>query len=292
MKQAIQKIILIGILLAGGYVNAQAQNSPLVAPTSAAAVAAQPPSLMAVPTKVTNVAVQPSSQTVQPALAPSNPPIVQSPAIVLPPDASTSAIPLRAIALPADIASLTAKEILAANNQVVSQVATMYQHLGLFITIMLTLLGLVASALSYVIRKSVQEFIQEWTKKFERREKIMNDEWANKLKAFEDDVKLSLEKIHNAVNKAEGSAIKAARHELSLEDNMRVLDQNLKQVDRLKMDIVNLKEQPQIANPPQPLAMDAPMQVVPEPTIAGEDAEVANFLKDKINPAGEEGLGV
>jgi hypothetical protein len=54
------------------------------------------------------------------------------------------------IAPPADIASLIAKEVLSANNQVVSQVASMYQNFGLFITIIVTLVGGIAIWVSYV----------------------------------------------------------------------------------------------------------------------------------------------
>lgn len=194
-----------------------------------------------------------------------------------PPPKSGPTAPLSAtIAPPADITSLTAKEILSANNQVVSQVASMYQNLGLFITIIVTLVGGVATWMSYVAKKSVQEFIQEWTKKME---------------SLENDMKEASKRLHDAVNAAETSAKKAAGHEQSIEDSKKVVNKTLEDVDRLRVGVASLSAQfrgEEAAAAPQPVAEAAVEQPPSEPLAADEDAEVAARLKDKINsPEGE-----
>jgi hypothetical protein len=175
------------------------------------------------------------------------------------------------IAPPADIASLTAKEILSANNQVVNQVASMYQNLGLFITIIVTLVGGVATWMSYVARKSVHEFIQEWTKK---------------LESVENEMKESLKRLRVAVAEADASAKKAAGHEQSIEDSTKVVNKTLKDIDALKLGVASLSAQvrgEEVSAVAQPATEAGGDQPVSEPLAAEEDAEVAARLKDKIN---------
>ena len=207
-----------------------------------------------------------------PLTPPSNPPSNVPPPPVLP------SVP--SIAASADIASLTARDILAANNQVVGQVASMYQHLGLFITIIVTLVGGIATLMSFLARRSVHEFIQEWTRKLEYIEKDLKD---------------SRDRIHDAVEEAEASATKAAGHEHSLGDSKKVLAETLREVDRLRTGVASLSAQVQQtpaapANVAQAAAPEAPeaagAEVVPEPSAANEDAEVAARLKGKIVASG------
>ncbi len=186
---------------------------------------------------------------------------------------SPTAPSLPTIAPPADIASLTAKEILSANNQVVNQVASMYQNLGLFITIIVTLVGGVATWLSYVARRSVQEFIQEWTKK---------------LELIENNMKEVLQRLHDAVTEAEASAKKAAGHEQSIEDSTKVVSKTLKDIDALtlRLGVASLSDQvrgEEVSAVAQPAGEAGGDQPASEPLAAEEDAEVAARLKDKIN---------
>lgn len=173
------------------------------------------------------------------------------------------------IALPSDIASLNAKEILSANNQVVSQVASMFQLFGLFITIIVTLLGIFAALLGYLARKSVQEFIQDWT---------------NRFKSHEDSIKESLAKIRDAVGDAERSARKAAEHEQSINASQQVLNRALKDIDRWQAGIAagachdRSGAAPSVPIPPQKTEQASP-ESLPE-----EDAEVSKLLKGKIKP--------
>ncbi len=86
---------------------------------------------------------------------------------------------------------LTGADILSANNQVIAQVALMYQHLGLFITIIVTLVGGVATWMSYVAKKTVHEFVSEWKEK---------------LNAIETDMKTTQTALHDALDGAKASA--------------------------------------------------------------------------------------
>jgi hypothetical protein len=189
---------------------------------------------------------------------------------------STAAPPSATIAFPSDIGSQTVKEILSANNQVLSQVASMYQNLGLFITIIVTLVGGIATWMSYIARKSVHEFIQEWTKKME---------------SLENDMKEALKRLHDAVAEAEASVKRAATHEQSIEDSKKVVNKTLEDVDRLRVSVESLYAQHRgevAAAAPEPVAEAAVEQPPSEPLSAEEDAEVAARLKDKINsPEGE-----
>lgn len=153
----------------------------------------------------------------------------------------------------------------------------MYQNLGLFITIIVTLVGGVATWMSYLARRSVHEFIQEWTKK---------------LESVEIEMKESLKRLRDAVAEAEGSAKKAAKHAQSVDDSATVLNKTLEDAHRLRHDVASLYTQlrgeQSAAAPPQPIAEAAPGQPSPEPLAAEEDAEVAARLKGKIDsPEGE-----
>jgi hypothetical protein len=201
-----------------------------------------------------------------------NPPVAAAPANS--PQAATASSPTvtssLTIAPPADIASLTAKEILSANNQVVSHIASMYQNLGLFITIIVTLVGGVATWMSFVARRSVHEFIQEWSKK---------------LESVENEMKESLKRLREAVGEAETSANKAAKHARSIEDSEKVLNKTLIEVDRLR---AKLSGEQSAVEPPEPIAEAASRPPSPEPQTAEEDAEVAARLQGKIDsPEGE-----
>jgi peptidoglycan hydrolase CwlO-like protein len=154
----------------------------------------------------------------------------------------------------------------------------MYQNLGLFITIIVTLVGGVATWMSYVARKSVHEFIQEWSKK---------------LESVENEMKESLKRLRDLVGEAEGSANKAAKHAQSIEDSEKVLNKTLESVDNLRAYVASLDAQQRgeqaAATHPQPIAEAAPVQPSSEPQAADEDADVTSRLKGKINPAESEG---
>lgn len=76
--------------------------------------------------------------------------------------------------------SLTSNDVLLANNQVISQVGTMYQHFGLFITSIVALSGALITYMGSMAKKSVDDFMTEWKEK---------------LKVIEDDIKTSQEKF-------------------------------------------------------------------------------------------------
>jgi uncharacterized membrane protein len=167
---------------------------------------------------------------------------------------------------------------LSANNQVVGQVASMYQYFGLFITIIVSLVGILAVALGFFARRSVNAFVQEW---------------GRKLEALDRDMKESLNRLHEAVSMAEASANKAAKHARSIEDSKTILNKTLEEVDRLRASVVSLHDQVRgeaasAAAPIQTAEAEA-AQPPPEPSGEDEDAEVAARLKGKIDSAGEEG---
>jgi uncharacterized membrane protein YccC len=143
----------------------------------------------------------------------------------------------------------------------------MYQNLGLFITIIVTLVGGVATWMSYVARKSVHEFIQEWTEK---------------VKSLENDMKGDLKRLHDAVTEAEGSAKKAAEHERAIEDSKKILDKILEDYDRLRA-IPSLATQLRVE---EERTTEQPPQEVPTPE---EDAAVEARLRGKIDPPIGEG---
>lgn len=147
----------------------------------------------------------------------------------------------------------------------------MYQKFGLFITIIVTLVGGVATWMSYVARRSVQEFIQEWTEK---------------VKSLESDMKEDLKRLRDAVTEAEGSAQKAAGHAQSIEDSKEIVGKILQDYDRLRS-IPTLSAQLGVS--PQPIVEAALAQPSQEPPATEEDAEVANRLKGKIDPPEGEG---
>jgi hypothetical protein len=181
---------------------------------------------------------------------------------------------LSAITPTSDI-SLLLKEMLSTNNQVVSQVAQMYQNLGLFITIIVTLVGVIATLLAFLARRSVQGFIHDWTKKMENLEK---------------DMKASLNRLHETVFEAETSAKKAAGYEESFKENIAVLNKSLEKVDRLQTDLQPYLAQTRVEEPtlgpPLPSVEDIEVPHSSEPSTAEEDAEVEAYLKGKIDPEG------
>jgi hypothetical protein len=186
--------------------------------------------------------------------------------------------PSSPVTSPPDVSPLVLKEILSANNQVVSQVASMYQNFGLFITIIVTFVSVIATLIGFLARRSVQGFIREWTKKMEPLEKEMKD---------------SLNRLREAVTVAEGSAKKAADHEQSIKDNIAVLNKALEDVDRLQTSLesclAQVRGEGAAVRPSATVAEGAVVQHSPEPSTTEEDAEVAAHLQGKIDP--EEGKG-
>ncbi|MEJ0091338.1 MAG: DUF3149 domain-containing protein [Limisphaerales bacterium] len=243
-------LLLLTVWLLSLISLANAQQSPIKIPN----VDTNPPAI-AIPSQPTNppfVALQGVDGGVKPQVPPLSPSMPQ-------------------IALPADIASLTAKEILSANNQVVGQIATMYQHFGLFITIIVTMLGIIATVVGYFIRKSVHELVGEWTKKFEK---------------IEAEMEKSRNRLLAAVNEAEGSAKDAAASAESIDDDKKVLSQAIKDVDRLRERVIAMGPIPQ--NPPGaiPNSQNQPPIAPIESGVTGitqeESAEVRAFLDDKL----------
>lgn len=277
MKLSTQRSILVSMCCLGWQISAQTTNEENAQPRSDIVVQS--------PSKVQEVLVPQGKSNQTPNVAvthllPQGEPQTQSGTlpIVVPTTQSeatppkTSA-PVPVIAPPADIASLTAKEILSANNQVVCQVASMYQHLGLFITIIVTLLGVVATYMGYVARKSLSDFIQDWNKK---------------LETLENDLKADKVKMLDAIRDAEASARKAAEHERSITDSKQVLSETLKEVDRLRQSVSAICEQ--VRQTPTNPQIGAPSVTQPQPEAvsASEAAEVAAQLEGKIN-SGREG---
>lgn len=204
----------------------------------------------------------PAQKAQTPSLTPQQSPVLRNPA----------ASPSSAVAAPADIAPLL-KEMLSANNQVVGQVASMYQNLGLFNTIIVTLVGVIATLIGILARKSVQGFIRDWSKKMESLEKEMKD---------------SLSRLREAVTAAEGSAKKAAEHEQSIMDGTAVLSKNLQDVDRLQTSLesclAQVRGEVAAVQPSPPVSEGGVLRHSPEASTTAEDAEVAARLQGKIDP--------
>lgn len=241
------------------------------------------------PTDAPSVPVSP--QTSNPPTRVAQPPVVQSPPANIQPQAvatSPTTSPPVITTPPADIGSLIAKEVLSANNQVVSQVASMYQNLGLFITIIVTLVGGFTTWMSYIARKSVQEFIQEWTEKV----KSLESEWTEKVKFLESDMKEGLKRLRDAIAEAEGSAKEAAKHAQAIEDNKKIVDKILQDYDRLRSIptlSAQLRGDEQVGVSPQPIEETALAQPPQESPTTEEDAEVADRLKGKFDPPEDKG---
>lgn len=254
MKTNLKPVILFGVLMLADSIVAQpVQTHPVPAATNMPAANAS----------VTN----PVPFTPPASVVPSTSPQTPTPASTSP------------IAGPADIASLTAKEILATNNQVVGQVATMYQHLGLFITIIVTLVGGVATWLSYVARKNVHDFVADWKEKLQALQKEMED---------------AKTRLHAALAEAVKSASGAAQSAQSITDSQRVLSQTLEDVDRLRTIVTSLeaevRRQTGLPNPPPPPPTAIPATAPPNEGITAEEsAQVAEMLKGKVENGREGG---
>jgi hypothetical protein len=256
-----------------------AAPTPLQPPT--VAQPATPPSLPVV------TQVPPAAPVVtQPPASLSAPPPVVTVAQPLP----TGPNPFVSLAPPADIASLTAKEILAANNAVVLQVATMYQHFGLLITVLVTVAAVFASYMSYVARKNVQEFVAEWDKKLQGKELQIDS---------------TLQRARDAEQTAAKSATEAEKHANSLTAVLPVINMALTQVDLIRAQLDQIRERnsdlaanystPEGAAPQTPLAptLTAPATqsagpAIDEPISTHEQASVSERLRGRLpsEPAG------
>lgn len=190
--------------------------------------------------------------------------------------------PLISLAPPADIASLNAREILAANNAVVGQVATMYQHFGLLITVIVTAVGAFATWMSYLARKNVHEFIAEWDKKLQEKEQQIDK---------------ALEKSREAEAMATRSAVEAERHARSIEASLTVLSQSLQRADELRAQVDQIRDKlaalasevrapVPTATAPSPETPPPPSdgQAVDDPISTSEEASVADRLKGRLPP--------
>jgi hypothetical protein len=62
--------------------------------------------------------------------------------------------------------AITVKDALALTDQTVGKLASMYQSFALFITGIVTVVGLLGTAMAYFARKSVHDFMAEWKDKF------------------------------------------------------------------------------------------------------------------------------
>lgn len=197
--------------------------------------------------------------------------------------------PSPAITSPPDVSPVVLKEILSANNQVVSQVASMYQNFGILITIIVSLVGVFAGVLGFYATRSVREFLREWNNKMESLEKATK----SSLESWDREIRRSVDKVHEAVAEAENSANKAAEHARSIEDNKIVLNKTLEDVDQLRARVEWLRAQVGAEEPGVGPARTVPeaevAQPLPEPISTEEEAEVAARLKDKIDPKGDEG---
>jgi hypothetical protein len=184
---------------------------------------------------------------------------------------TTAAAPHMSATPPSDVSSLTAKEILAANNLMIGNVAGMYQSLGLFITVIVTLVGGGVGVIAYVARKDVKEFIHEWD---------------DRLKTLAKDGDDSAKRLRDLVAEAEKSANKAAEYSKSIEGDREVLNRALKDLDRFRAASDGRSDESgggssaAVAAEPGPMAAESEI----DPEVTQEDAEVAARLNGKIEP--------
>ncbi len=196
--------------------------------------------------------------------------------------ASNSALtpPTSLTVSPTEVGSLTAKEILAANSQAVAHVATMYQYFGLFITIIVSLIGIGVGGAGWFAWKSLKEFKEDWNKQFLEEKGRMKD-------ALEKEIEKHTLRINEAAASAEESARKAALDAQSVEDNKIILNEALKDVDKIKQKLAGTRTSVETefeieTSPPS----KGPTQVT-EPVDSSEteeDVKVATRLKGKIKP--------
>lgn len=262
--------IVVYILVIAFSLNASAQ-----AQVNNTVAAAEPATLVSAPSAPPQVAAPQAASASQSAPVPQ---LTTPASVIATPLAPASPPAPPTIAVPADIASLTAKEILAANNQVVAQVASMYQHLGLFITIIITLVGIAVTVIGYFARKSVHELIAEW--------KI-------KLASTQDDMQKTKDKLTLAVTETETKAANAAKDAQSLNDGVKILQQALTEVDQLRTRVAQLadelqKQQAQQLNgsASQPAANQeqaADPVSTTEAALTHEANEVSKLLSGKVD---------
>jgi F0F1-type ATP synthase membrane subunit b/b' len=204
----------------------------------------------------------PSAQTsqnnavVQAGVASSNPTAAQ-----LTPPASPQTVP-----------SLTAKELLDANSQAVTHLASMFQMFGVLITIIVGVVGVLATWLGILAKKSVNEMVADWSKK---------------LEAIKADMEAAKAKLQEAVAQAQSSANDANRQAQSITDAQTVFNKTLQDLDTIKAKLAALSVTPattpapatEAAVPPPP---NGPAPSAVETVTAAESAEVANLLKGKL----------
>lgn len=110
--------------------------------------------------------------------------------------------------------SMTVNEVLSANNQAVSQVATTFQWFAGFITIIVTLTGSLVTVMGFLAKKTADDFIKDWKDKLEKLETSTKD---------------SERKLEEEVAKAQASAERAAEHEQAAYDALKTLRQTSSQ---------------------------------------------------------------
>lgn len=186
--------------------------------------------------------------------------------------------------VPATVNSgLTTKEILDANSQAVTHLATMFQTFGLLITAIVAVAGALATWLGLVMRKSFAEMVTDWT---------------NKLAVIKAEMDAAKLRMQAAVDQAEKSAADASRTAQSILDAQTVMSKTLQDLDGMKAKFASQASdktgQTAAASPgsessagPSEIPRDesAPVEGVSE----AETAEIKDMLKGKLGSAPVEG---
>jgi len=172
---------------------------------------------------------------------------------------------------------LTTKEILDANSQAVTHLATMFQTFGLLITAIVAVGGALASWLGLAMKKSFTEMVTDWTTKL------------GVIKAEMEAAKLRLQ---TAVEQAEKSAADASRTAQSIIDAQTVLSKTLQDLDGMKAMFAAQASDPaqRLAAPPSEGSASPPdsthEQPAPVESVSeAETAEIKNMLKGKLGSA-------
>jgi hypothetical protein len=175
---------------------------------------------------------------------------------------------------PPQVPSLTAKELLDANSQAVTHLASMFQMFAALITIIVGVVGLLATWLGLFLKKSVAETVAEWSKK---------------LETIKTEMDAAKAKLHEAVSQAQASASDASRQAQSITDAQTVLSKTLQELDTVKAKLAALTETgagnfsarstPEGGAAPTPSIASTVETVTP-----AESAEVADLLKGKLPP--------
>ncbi|MEI8089011.1 MAG: hypothetical protein WCG63_05380 [Opitutaceae bacterium] len=301
-----KKALCVGLFAVGGLFAISFAQSATSAPQSNGGVNAAASSSQA--TAGTSTAVIP--QVVTPALTASPATSVPTVTQAFTVGAAQPVVPAAPLPVPATINSgLTTKEILDANSQAVTHLATMFQTFGLLITAIVAVGGALATWLGLTMKKGFSEMMTDWTTKLGVIKSEMEAEKL-RLQSEMEAAKIRLQgemdaaklRLQAAVEQADKSAADASRTAQSILDAQTVMSKTLQYNDEMRAKFASQMSnttgpsaaaapgsESSAVPPESPREQSAPVESVSE----AETAEIKNMLKGKLgSPPGEGGSAI